>query len=468
MLLFLKFYEPQGEQLSFLGTLVANASDNLTDLLPVLRRAKGLPEAQELTVYEEVEFETAVRFELLSENRSLKDAELQSGDILVFQCALQTGAAVPTSMAVDSSTGATDVLEHEPLREIPHFFEHVKNRVVVHVHRLPPPHNHGQGVREKERAMEITMDKRWSYDQVTARIAKAIGCEPLHLRLTMHNPYSDLPKPTPLKYRGVENLQEMLLSFQKSSDILFYEQLDMPLPELESKKPLKVSWHTSSTEEGRVVNLLLNKESTVADALAVLAHTVPAEPTGGGSATSGSEAPGASSGEGRRLRMMEIFNHRIYKIFSEQEEIDTINDQYWTIRAEELAPEELTAGPEDKLIHVRHFFRDARMNMTHNFGDPFLLLISPDETLASIRHRIRVKLRLTAEEMASWKIAVVSFGRVEYLEADDEVVKPHFRKHDNYSNWDDYLGLEHQNVPGSGRKKHQARSGYDKPVKIYG
>jgi ubiquitin carboxyl-terminal hydrolase 7 len=462
LLLFLKFYEPHGEQLSFVGTHVASSSDTLADLLPVLRRAKDLPKDQPLTVYEEVEFETSVRFELLPESRTLKEAELQSGDIVVYQCALSEAAAAPSSMAVEPSTGATDVLEHEPLLEIPQFFEHVKNRVVVHVHRLPPQHNHGQGVREKERAMEITMDKRWSYDQVTARIAKAIGCNPLHLRLTMHNPYSDLPKPTPLKYRGVENLQEMLLSFQKTSDILFFEQLDMPLPELESKKPLKVSWHTSSTEEGRVLNLLLDKESTVADALTVLANTVPAE---GGA--SGAVVSGGSSGEGRRLRMMEIFNHRIYKIFSEQEEIDTINDQYWTIRAEELAPEELTAGPEDKLIHVRHFFRDARMNMTHNFGDPFLLLISPDETLASVRHRIQVKLRLTVEEMASWKIAVVSFGRVENLEADDEVVRPHFRKHDNYSNWDDYLGLEHQNVPGSGRKKHHTRTGYDKPVKIY-
>ena len=35
--------------------------------------------------------------------------------------------------------------------------------------------------------------------------------------------YSDLPKPTPLKFRGVDNLAEMLLSFQKTSDMIFYE-----------------------------------------------------------------------------------------------------------------------------------------------------------------------------------------------------------------------------------------------------
>ena len=86
---------------------------------------------------------------------------------------------------------------------------------------------------------------------------------------------------------------------------------------------------------------------------------------------------------------------------------------------------------------------------------------------ASVRLRVQAKLGLSDEEMAKWKLAVVSFGRVEYLE-DDEIVKLRFRKHDNYGNWDDYLGLEHAQTPGP-RKRHQARGGYaDKPVKIYG
>ena len=64
--------------------------------------------------------------------------------------------------------------------------------------------------------------------------------------------------------------------------------------------------------------------------------------------------------------------------------------------------------------------------------------------------------------------AVISFGRVEYLE-DDEIVKNRFRKHDNYGNWDDYLGLEHAHTPGAGRKKNASRGGYaDKPIKIHG
>ena len=133
------------------------------------------------------------------------------------------------------------------------------------------------------------------------------------------------------------------------------------------------------------------------------------------------------------------------------------------------------ARPPTLLVaQVRHFYRDTRMNMTHNFGDPFLLMLGANETLASVRARIQVapvilittrracvafsihcplldvvlqaKLSLSDEEFAKWKLALVSFGRVEYLEDEEEVVKARFRKHDNYGNWDDYLGLEHQQV----------------------
>ena len=184
-------------------------------------------------------------------------------------------------MDTGAATAPAEGEEHEPLLKIPAFFERVKNRVVVNIHKLPPQQHHGQGVREKERAMQLTLDKRMTYDQVTARLGKALKCDPLCLRLTMHNPFSDLPKPQPIKYRGVESLQEMLTSFQKTSDALFYEVLEIPLPEYEAKKSLKVSWHNSGAEEVKVVHLLLNKEGTVADALSALDKECPPSSEGG-------------------------------------------------------------------------------------------------------------------------------------------------------------------------------------------
>jgi len=481
LLLFLKFYEPAGEQLSFVGTHVAHNHHMLQDLLPVLRRARSLPADAELMVYEEVEFETSVRFEPIAAGKTLKDSELQSGDILVFQharpmvlpppptIASTAIADVDMEVAVDGMDKPTTNLvlesERDPLLTIPAFFEHVKNRVVVHVHKLPPQQHHGQGVRQKERAIQIAMDKRWTYDQVTGRIAQTLSLRSDYLRLTMHNPYSDLPKPQPLKFRGVDTLQDMLTSFQKSTDQLFYEALDIPLQEYESKKSLKVSWHNTAAEEVTVVNLLLDKDCNVGNALDELVAMLQRTKTD--SAPPLVPSAGHPLAE-RRMRMMEVFNHRIYKIFADSDEIETINDQYWTIRAEEVPEDELVATEADKLVHVRHFYRDTRMNMTHNFGDPFLLLLGAEETTASVRHRIQAKLSLSDDELTKWKLAVISFGRVEYLE-DDEIVKARFRKQENYGNWDDYLGLEHAQVPGSGRKKSSGRTGYaDKPIKIHG
>ncbi|KAE8781322.1 ubiquitin carboxyl-terminal hydrolase 12-like [Hordeum vulgare] len=37
------------------------------------------------------------------------------------------------------------------------------------------------------------------------------------------------------------------------------------------------------------------------------------------------------------LRLLEVFYHKIYKIFAPTEKIENINDQYWTLRAEEAS-----------------------------------------------------------------------------------------------------------------------------------
>ena len=45
----------------------------------------------EYTDHEEVEYDPLMRFEVISESRTLEEAELQSGDIIVFQtCLLYT------------------------------------------------------------------------------------------------------------------------------------------------------------------------------------------------------------------------------------------------------------------------------------------------------------------------------------------------------------------------------------------
>ncbi|GAB2296160.1 CSN-associated deubiquitinating enzyme Ubp12 [Dionaea muscipula] len=64
------------------------------------------------------------------------------------------------------------------------------------------------------------------------------------------------------------------------------------------------------------------------------------------------------------LRLLEVFYQKIYKIFPSNEKIEDINDQCWTLRAEEIPEEEKNLGPHDRLIHVYHFIMEVAQNQT--------------------------------------------------------------------------------------------------------
>ena len=120
-----------------------------------------------------------------------------------------------------------------------------------------------------------------TYDDVVERVAHKLGLDdPSKLRLTSHNCYSQQPKPQPIKYRGVDRLSDMLVHYNQvisvkfsefiissyyrmqvfllnffllqTSDILYYEVLDIPLPELQGLKTLKVAFHHATKDEVRV------------------------------------------------------------------------------------------------------------------------------------------------------------------------------------------------------------------------
>ena len=184
LLLFFKFYEPACEQLSFVGTHVAANHHTLEDLLPVLRASNGLAADAELTVYEEVHggctefeiFELRDSFEPIQAGKCLKDCELQSGDIIVFQLAQPVMATVNSAASAggprDDVPPPSTVLEllnsefgqRAPLLTIPQFFQHVKGLVVVHLHDWwNPPYS-------VKKCLKIAMDMQWSYEKVPATL----------------------------------------------------------------------------------------------------------------------------------------------------------------------------------------------------------------------------------------------------------------------------------------------------------
>ncbi|XP_057732462.1 ubiquitin C-terminal hydrolase 13-like isoform X2 [Arachis stenosperma] len=430
LLLFFKLYDPSNEEFRYIGRFYVSASGRPMDILTRLNEMAGFSRDEEIELFEEIKFEPQVMCELVDKKSTFRANQLEDGDIICYQKTPKVGSA-----------------EQFRYPDVPSFLEYVHNRQVVRFRSLERP---------KEDEFSLELSKLHTYDDVVTRVAQHLGLDdPSKIRLTSHNCYSQQPKPQPIKYRGVENLSDMLVHYNQTSDILYYEVLDIPLPELQGLKTLKIAFHHATKDEVLIHTIRLPKQCDVEDVINDLKSKVDL------------------SHPNAELRLLEVFYHKIYKIFSPSEKIENINDQYWTLRAEEIPEEEKNLGPNDRLIHVYHFMKDTTQNQqVQNFGDPFFLVVHEGETLADVKLRIQKKLQVPDEEFSKWKFAFLSLGRPEYLQ-DSDVVSSRFQRRDIYGAWEQYLGLEHtDNAPKKSYAVNQFsilqnRHAFEKPVKIY-
>ncbi|KDD71400.1 hypothetical protein H632_c5115p0, partial [Helicosporidium sp. ATCC 50920] len=122
-----------------------------------------------------------------------------------------------------------------------------------------------------------------TYEAMSARAAAALGLDhPLKVRFTLQNLYTGLPRPQPVKWTGCGSLEDLLRVGAGASGedgaaalpLLYYEVLDMPLPELEQHVTLRVHWHGADGEERTVHDVRLLKEAKVSELLAVVGEAV--------------------------------------------------------------------------------------------------------------------------------------------------------------------------------------------------
>ncbi|KAM3282679.1 ubiquitin C-terminal hydrolase 12 [Capsicum chacoense] len=427
ILLFFKLYDPLKEEIRYVGRLFVKGSGKPLEIVTKLNELAGFSPDEEIELFEEIKFEPNVMCEPIDWKLTFCSSQLEDGDIICFQKHLQSQTS-----------------EQYRFPDVPSFLKYVHNRQVVRFRSLDKP---------KEEDFSLELSKQNNYDEVVQSLARRLGLDdPSKIRLTSHNCYSQQPKPQPLKYRGVDRLTEMLVHYNQTSDILYYEVLDIPLPELQCLKTLKVAFYNAAKAEVNIHTIRLPKQSTVDDVLNYLKTKV------------------ELSHPDAELRLLEVFYHKIFKIFPPTERIENINDQYWTLRAEEIPEEEKNLGPHDRLIHVYHFMKDTTQNQAHvqNFGEPFFLVIHEGETLSEVKVRIQKKLQVPDEEFSKWKFAFLSVSRPDYLE-DSDVVSIRFQRRDVYGAWEQYLGLEHtENGPKrSYAPANQNRPAFDKPVRIY-
>ncbi|XP_068341634.1 ubiquitin C-terminal hydrolase 12-like isoform X1 [Pyrus communis] len=299
ILLFFKLYEPEKQELRFVGRFFVKSSSKPAEILGKLNQLAGFTPDEEIELYEEIKFEPCIMCEHLDKKTSFRLSQIEDGDIICFQ----------KSTPLESE-------EECKYPDVPSFLEYVHNRQVVHFRSLEKP---------KEEDFSLELSKLHTYDDVVEKLARQIGLEdPTKIRLTAHNCYSQQPKPQPIKFRGVEHLTDMLVHYNQSSDILYYEVLDIPLPELQGLKNLKVAFHHATKDEVVIHNIRLPKQSTVGDGTM-------------GDVINVLKTKVELSHPNAELRLLEVFYHKIYKILPYSEKIENINDQYWTLRAEEAS-----------------------------------------------------------------------------------------------------------------------------------
>ncbi|KAJ0020780.1 hypothetical protein Pint_31590 [Pistacia integerrima] len=153
ILLFFKLYDPEKEQLCYVGRLFVKSTGNPMEYLAKLNKMAGYDPDEEIKLY-----------------------ELQDGDIVCFQ----------KSHTVESA-------KQYRYPDVPSFLDYVHNR--------------------------------------------------------------RQPKPQPIKYHGIDHLVDMLIHYNQTSDILYYEVLNIPLPELQCLKTSKVAVHHAIKDE---VSILIN------------------------------------------------------------------------------------------------------------------------------------------------------------------------------------------------------------------
>jgi len=241
-------------------------------------------------------------------------------------------------------------------------------------------------------------------------VAQHLNTDPLKLRFTTAYSSSGAQKGV-IKRTTAQTLSEMLqTAYSPSSQVLYYEMLDISIVELETKRFLKIIWLGNTVKEEDTLDIRLQKNAIVNDIIEEILKMV------------------TLSTPHSRVRLYEVnSNHKIEKDYTVGNElndpIDRIQDSK-SLYAEEIPQDELLISPNDRIIQVYHFTKEP---VTRAHGIPFKFVIKNGETLADTKRRLQSRLGMNEKDFSRVKIAIVpinsSYAKPpEYLEDDDIIL----------------------------------------------
>jgi len=171
------------------------------------------------------------------------------------------------------------------------------------------------------------------------------------------NPHTGAPRQA-IKRSANQLLSQILqTSYHNyiSTTGLFYEVLDLPLSELETKKVLKVTWLPDGISSSETYDLLVPKNGQIQDLKEVLQKKLEFD----------DEAM-------KNIRIFEAHTGRLLKVLTNDYGVLGIAD-YVDIFAEKIPEDELNMDEGDRFVHAFHFHKEPVK--VHIRGIPFRFVV---------------------------------------------------------------------------------------------
>ena len=445
-LIFFKSFTAAEEKMSIVGSFLAAPSDTVKALTTAFRAMTGWPAEKELIAYEEIR-DTMI--DVLDAERTMQELELGEGDIVIFQ-------------------DAEDAQGEHRYPTPKQYIKFLSERLLVTFKRLSDRTDDG---------VVLELSKKMPYEQVTEHLAAFLtsgkgdvrpaavaggeekapepSAEPVpaaNVRLTGHCNWMGGARQKPYKHSVSPNLMDMLNPENQSSDIamtLYYEVLDEPTAEVENKKIIKFTVADARHARASEHSVRIERTSKIEDLLRAIG-----------------ELDGVELDSSKPMRLMEISRMRITRIFTDSQSVSSVHD-YMQLRVENV-PDDLVEPIAKDVVPVQivHFHKDKKVQTATVtfFGLSFHMALRETETVADVRRRVQEELGIADDVFATWKLAVISYAKVErYL--DDEAATVASIKLDSQAT----LGFEHTPEKGDITRHVPAARHYgqEKAIKIY-
>ena len=327
------------------------------DFVPVAKKMAGIPEEEGVLLYEEVK---PLRIDSLDEKKTLKQAELITGDVIIVE---------------------NYVPEEERARfDNPHvsqFFSNIVNRVEIQFRKMDSP---------EEDAFTLVLNKTMEYMEVAKRVGERIGVPGDRVRLFSQSKANRLAS-----IKTKVTLEAMTKSSQPSFTLYFLE-MDMTIEEY-SKLQHRVVQFWQGARRYSSEELLMPEEATFEDLVAALKKQVNLKGS-------------------KEIRMYISKDGYLEDYAPMKTELSRAGHSY-TIVAEEVPEEELELGEGDGLMKVMHYASNYHGYQFH--GVPFFVVVKKGDSLGDVKERIRKRLKVKKEGFNVWKLAMISEKRVPSL-----------------------------------------------------